>query len=410
MDRDDTDRSMERVFRDVFGQAVATLTRRFGDIDLAEDAVQDAFAVANINWRRDGIPPNPAGWIITTARRRALDRVRRRARGRELERLTAEDPTMHEPQDGVDFEADLDVPVPDDQLRMIFTCCHPALRVEHRVALTLRLVGGLTVDEIARSFLVSEATMAKRLVRAKAKIKATNIAYRIPAAHELPGRLHAVLAVIYLIYNTGADDPARSGLRTQALRLGRSIAALMPDEPEALGLLALMTLSESRMPARFVAGEIVPLRDQDRARWDRSLIDDGHAIVRTCIRRRRPGPFQLQAAIQAVHCDAASLAETDWAQIVELYDDLYAHTPTAVVAMNQAIAIAETHDARRGLEHLDPLEPDLGTYHLFHAARGEMLLRVGRTEEATQAFERAHDLASTDLDRRFLDRRISELS
>ena len=399
---------VERVFREAYGQAVATLIRIFGDITLAEDAVQDAFVVASDRWRRDGIPPNPAGWIVTTARNRAIDDLRRSARGRELnEQLGAVASTSRDP--GPE-EWGEDGPVRDDRLRLIFTCCHPALRPEHRVALTLRLLGGLTVDEVARSFLVSEPAMAKRLVRAKYKIKAARIPYRVPGDADLPDRLASVLSVLYLIYNTGLDGPGRASLRTEAIRLARALVELMPDEPEAAGLLALMLLSESRVPARMVEGDLVLLRDQDRTRWDRSMIDEGHAIVRACIRHDRPGPYQLQAGIQAVHCAADSFEATDWPQIVVLYDRLLSLMPTPVVALNRAIAVAEVEGPGPALVMIDAIVPDLENYHLMHAARGTILRRLGRREEARAAFERAADLAVTEADRRFLVKEIEVLA
>jgi RNA polymerase sigma-70 factor (ECF subfamily) len=398
---------VERVFREAYGQAVATLVRVFGDITLAEDAVQDAFVVAIDRWRTGGIPPNPAGWIVTTARNRAIDGLRRTVRARELhEQLAVVSSPPRRPGD--DWEDN--GPVSDDRLRLIFTCCHPALRTEHQVALTLRLLGGLSVEEVARSFLVSETTMAKRLVRAKYKIKATNIAYRVPSETDLPGRLRGVLSVLYLIYNTGADDPERASLRTEAIRLARALVELMPAEPEAAGLLALMLLSESRMPARSEEGALVLLRHQDRTRWDRVLIEEGAAIVRACVRRGRPGPFQLQAAIQAVHCAADSFEATDWPQIVALYDELYAFWPTPVVALNRAIAIGETQGPGAALTALDVIAPDLDNYHLLHAARGTMLRRLARSTESRIAFERAAQLATTEPDRRFLERQIEELA
>ena len=397
---------VERVFREVYGQAVATLVRVFGDITLAEDAVQDAFVVASERWRSDGIPPNPAGWIVTTARNRAIDDRRRSARGRELhEQLGAAARTWHDP---VAEEWGEDAAVKDDQLRLIFTCCHPALRTEHQVALTLRLLGGLSVDEVARSFLVSEPAMAKRLVRAKYKIKAANIPYRVPAEADLPERLRAVLSVLYLIYNTGLDDPQRSVLRSEATRLARALVELMPDEPEAAGLLGLMLLSEARVPARTAKSPLVLLRDQDRTKWNRTMIEEGHAIVRACLRRNRPGPFQLQAAIQAVHCDADSFEATDWAQIVALYDQLFSVMPTPVVALNRAIAIGEIEGPEAALAALDAVAPDLDTYHLLHAARGTTLRRLGRRDEAKAAFERAAGLAATEVDRQFLTQQIEE--
>ncbi len=399
---------VERVFREAYGQAVATLVRVFGDITLAEDAVQDAFVVASDRWQRDGIPPNPAGWIVTTARNRAIDDLRRSARGRELhQQVGAATPTFHDPvaEDWGD-----DGPVSDDKLRLIFTCCHPALRTEHQVALTLRLLGGLSVGEVARSFLVSEPAMAKRLVRAKYKIKAANIPYRVPAEADLPERLRSVLSVLYLIYNTGFDDPDRAALRSGAIRLARALVELMPDEPEAAGLLALMLLSEARVPARTSEGAIVLLRDQDRTNWDRTMIEEGHAIVRACLRRNQPGPFQFQAAIQAVHCDADSFEATDWHQIVALYDQLFSVMPTPIVALNRAIAIGETEGPDAALNTLDEVASDLDHYHLMHAARGTALRRLGQRDAAKAAFERAAHLASTEADRRFLAQQIEELA
>lgn len=402
-------RTVERVFREVYGQAVATLVRVFGDITLAEDAVQDAFVVASDRWPSDGIPANPAGWIVTTARRRAIDNLRRSARGRELyDQLGAG--VGAEANDG-DFLAGVEQePVTDDQLRLIFTCCHPALRTDHQVALTLRLLGGLSVDEIARSFLVSESAMAKRLVRAKYKIKAANIPYRVPADADLPVRLRSVLSVVYLIYNTGVDEAERALLRNDAMRLARALVELMPDEPEAAGLLALMLLSESRAPARTATGAMVLLRDQDRTKWDRAMIEEGHAIVRTCVRRNQPGPFQLQAAIQAVHCNADSFAVTDWPQIVALYDHLLSVMPTSVVALNRAIAIGETEGPGAALAALDAIAGDLDNYHLMHAARAAMLRRLGQSDDAVIAYQHAVRLAASDGDRQFLLQQIEELA
>ena len=404
-DRDAAD--VERVFREVYGQAVATLVRVFGDISLAEDAVQDAFVVASDRWRSDGIPPNPAGWIVTTSRNRAVDVIRRSVRGRQLHEQLR-DGSAPDTQSTAAWEDE--GPVKDDQLRLIFTCCHPSLRTEQRVALTLRLLGGLSVNEVARAFIVSEPAMAKRLVRAKFKIKAAKIPYRVPAEADLPDRLRAVLSVLYLVYNTGADDPERASLRSDALRLVRALVDLMPDEPEAAGLLALILLSESRMAARTREGSIVLLRDQDRTNWDRAMIEEGQAIVRFCIRRNRPGPFQLQAAIQAVHCDADSFDATDWAQIVTLYDHLYSVMPTPVIALNRAIAIGEVEGPEAVLAVLDAIAPDLENYHLLHAARGSALRRLGRLEEAQTAFGRAHELASTKQDQVFLQRQIDAVA
>jgi RNA polymerase sigma-70 factor, ECF subfamily len=395
------------VFREVHGQAVATLIRVFGDISLAEDAVQDAFVVAIDRWRIIGIPPNPAGWIITTARNRAIDVFRRSERGRALYEQLAGVATL---PTGPDHDWDEAREVSDDPLRLMFTCCHPALRSDDRVALTLRLLGGLQVAEVARSFLISEPAMAKRLVRAKYKIKAARIPFRVPTEAALPERLCSVLSVIYLIYNTGADDPERASLRREAIRLARALVELMPNEPEAAGLLALMLLCDSRVPARKKKEDLVLLRDQDRTEWDRTMIEEGHAIVRSCIRRNQPGPFQIQAAIQAVHCAADSFEATDWPQIVVLYEHLFSVMPTPVVALNQAIAIGETEGPDAALAELDALAPELDNYHLMHAARGTMLRKLGQYDKAKAAFERAVSLAATAADQRFLAQQIETLA
>jgi len=388
-----------RIFREESGRSVATLIGVFGDIDLAEDAVQEAFAVALHRWPADGLPPNPGGWITTTARHRALDRLRREARGRELlGEVAVLLPGDQEP--GVPEETG---PVPDDRLRLIFTCCHPALSTEAQVALTLRLLGGLSTTQVARAFLVAEPTMARRLVRAKRKIKAARIPYRVPADHELPGRLRPVLAVVYLVYTAGLTSATDLGLCAEAIRLARLLASLLPDEPEVAGLLALLLLTESRRRSRARAdGSLVLLGEQDRTRWDQALIQEGQAIVRRCLGRDQPGSYQLQAAINAVHADAAGIEETDWPQIVALYDHLQEVAPTPVVALNRAVAVGEVQGAAAALALVEEL--DLDSYHLYHATRADLLARLGRSIEAAAAYQRAAAMAPTDAERDFLGR------
>ncbi|MEU9056382.1 RNA polymerase sigma factor [Streptomyces sp. NPDC048384] len=389
---------VEAVFRAEYGRAVAVLVRFLGDIDLAEEAVQDAFATALRRWPETGVPPSPAGWIITTARNRAVDRLRREATRTERHAQAALLHTADAPPE--------EGPVRDDRLRLIFTCCHPALAVQAQVALTLRLLGGLSTAQIARAFLVPEPTMAQRLVRAKAKIRNAGIPYRVPRDADLPDRLAGVLAVVYLVFNQGYEGEA--GLCAEAVRLGRLLAELMPDEPEVTGLLALMLLVESRRPARQDdAGELVPLPEQDRGRWDRELTAEGQSLVRRCLRLGRPGPYQIQAAIQAVHSDAPTSQATDWYQIRQLYDHLLAIAPSPVVALNRAVAVAEVDGPAPALDLVDAL--DLDGYHVLHAVRADLLRRLGRHTEAVREYESALALAENPAERAYLERRRREL-
>ena len=401
--------AVERIFKDEFGRVVASLARRFGDLDVAEEAASEALVVALERWRVDGIPPNPGGWLTTTAGNRAIDRIRRETRRDEKHRQAQmiHDPEPHDPTG----------PVTDDRLRLIFTCCHPALALEARVALTLRLLGGLTVAEIASAFLVQETTMAQRITRAKKKIAAAHIPYRVPELADLPERLAGVLAVLFLVFNEGylatsGEAPVRQELTGEAIRLIRLLHDLLPDEPEVTGLLALMLLSEARRASRFAGGELVPLRDQDRAGWDRELVAEGHALVRECLARERetgrpPGRYQLLAAVNAVHTDAPDARDTDWGQIAALYDQLVRIDPSPIVRLNRAVAVAELDGPAVALAEVDRL--DLAGYHAWHATRADLLRRLGRTEESRAAYDEAIRLAGNSGERAWLARRRDTL-
>jgi len=394
--------SLEDVFRREAGRCTATLIR-----------VAEAFTIAAERWPVDGVPPNPGGWITTTARNRAIDRMRREStrtdRHLAAHRLTIEEDMEPDPNSELDdLDAFIDV-VADDQLRLMFLCCHPSLAADAQVALTLRLLGGLDTPEIARAFLVPEPTVAQRIVRAKRKLRDNHAPYRIPRAAELPDRLQAVLTAIYVIYTEGhtatsGDSLTRVDLSSEAIRLGRVLVELMPDEPEGVGLLALMLLTEARRPGRIdEAGAMVRLADQDRTRWNRTLIAEGHQLVRACLRRNHPGPFQVQAAIAAVHADAQTADATDWSQIVALYDQLYALRPTPVVALNRAVAIGERDGANAGLAALAALGGSLlDDYQPYHAARADLLARAGQRNDAVAAYDRAMDLTSNPAERDFL--------
>jgi RNA polymerase sigma-70 factor, ECF subfamily len=396
--------AVERVFREEYGRLIASLVRRFGDIDVAEDAAGEALVAALEKWPESGVPPNPGGWLTTTAGNRAIDRIRREKQrdAKHQAALMQYDDSPHEPLG----------PVEDDRLRLLFTCCHPALAPEARIALTLRLLGGLTVAEIARGFLVPETTMAQRITRAKKKIAAAKVPYRVPEAVDLPERLGGVLAVLFLVFNegylaTGDGDPVRAELTAEAVRLTRILRRLLPEEPEVTGLLGLQVLIEARREARVRDGQLVPLAEQDRAGWDRALIAEGHALVRECLAINRPGRYQILAAINAVHTDAPTASDTDWSQIVALYDQLTRIDPSPIVALNRAVAVAEVDGPEVALALVDRLP--LTGYHAWHAARAELLRRLGRSAEAKEAYDAAITATENSAECAYLRRKLGEL-
>jgi RNA polymerase sigma-70 factor (ECF subfamily) len=396
--------AVERVFREEYGRLIASLVRRFGDIDVAEEAAGEALVAALEKWPESGVPPNPGGWLTTTAGNRAIDRIRRekQRQAKHQAAVMSQDDTPHTPVG----------PVEDDRLRLVFTCCHPALAPEARIALTLRLLGGLTVPEIARAFLVPEATMAQRITRAKKKIAAAKVPYRVPEAADLPARLDGVLAVLFLVFNegylaSGDGDPVRSTLTGEAIRQARVLHQLLPGEPEVTGLLGLMLLTEARREARVRNGQLVPLGEQDRAGWDRALIAEGHDLVRECLATNRPGRYQVLAAINAVHTDAPTASATDWSQVVALYDQLTRLDPSPIVALNRAVAVAELDGPEVALALVEPLP--LSGYHPWHVARADLLRRLGRTPEAKQAYDAAIAATQNSAERAYLSRKRGEL-
>jgi RNA polymerase sigma-70 factor, ECF subfamily len=396
--------AVERVFREEYGRLIASLVRRFGDIGIAEEAAGEALVAALEKWPDSGVPPNPGGWLTTTAGNRAIDRIRRERQrdAKHQAALMQLDDTPPEPTGAVE----------DDRLRLLFTCCHPALAPEARVALTLRLLGGLTVAEIARAFLVPETTMAQRITRAKKKIAAAKVPYRVPQAADLPERLDGVLTVLFLVFNegylaTGEGDPVRAELTGEAIRLTRILRRLLPEEPEVTGLLALLLLTEARREARVREGQLVPLAEQDRAGWDRALVAEGHDLVRECLAVDRPGRYQVLAAINAVHTDAPAAADTDWSQVVALYDRLARIDPSPIVALNRAVAVAELDGPGVALALVDRLP--LSGYHPWHATRADLLRRLGRSAEARRAYDAAIAATQNSAERAYLSRRRGEL-
>ncbi|MHB8342260.1 MAG: RNA polymerase sigma factor [Mycobacteriales bacterium] len=396
--------AVERVFREEYGRVIASLVRRFGDIDVAVEAAGEALVAAVETWPESGVPPNPAGWLTTTAVNRAIDWLRREEK-RDAKHQAASmlyDDTPHAPTG----------PVEDDRLRLLFTCCHPALAEEARIALTLRLLGGLTVAEIANAFLVPEPTMGQRITRAKKKIAAAKVPYRVPEAADLPARLGGVLTVLFLIFNEGNlatsdGDPIRAELTSEAIRLTRIVRQLMPHEPEVAGLLGLMVLTEARRASRVRGGQLVPLADQDRSGWDRSLVEEGRNLVRECLSINRPGRYQILAAINAVHTDTPTAAATDWSQVVALYDQLTQLDPSPIVALNRAVAIAEIDGPQVALAQVDQLP--LEGYHAWHATRAELLRRLGRGAEARDQYDAAVAATENSAERAYLKRKRGEL-
>ncbi|HEY7010803.1 MAG TPA: sigma-70 family RNA polymerase sigma factor [Jatrophihabitantaceae bacterium] len=405
----EVEKAITRAHHEEWARVVASLTRRFGDLDIAEEAAAEAFATAVERWPADGVPPNPGAWLTTTANRKAIDRIRRESKrdDKHKEARTLYDDDPPEPAGAID----------DERLRLIFTCCHPALSMQTRVALTLRMVGGLTVPEIARAYLVQDTAMGQRISRAKAKIKAARIPYRVPSADDLPVRVSGVLAVLFLVFNegylaTGPDtDPVRPDLTAEAIRLARLIRALMPDDGEVAGLLALMLLTEARRAARVSAGgDLVPLDEQDRGTWDAALIAEGHRLVRERLAARvAPGRYQILAAINAVHTSARDVRDTDWSQVVALYDQLIRLDPSPIIALNRAIAVAELDGPEVALAAVDRLEDELADYHSYHATRADLLRRIGRSEQSRAAYDRAIELAGNTAEIAYLTRRRDQL-